>query len=270
MSMFRVTLSDGFVPFVEPKRLFELPDGIFSNEVILLALANGGIGNLTIDDLPGIFPDNLVDLTRPGNFVASFIFKNTDYTEMEWSRNPMPAIERVIRSESMNGIEAIMLMSNTTFVWARTADQVESFMSSLEVPNKGDYNEVTMSGSRETQLEAPCDGEIPGKKDHINPSHYKSMFVITNTDGTLIDEIQWIEQLQFKKPWRDNMKMFCSAVIDLCSEKYLARLGMKDDERQEMEKSLWYHKFATAIAINGYKAVRIKDIDAILAGHVAK
>jgi hypothetical protein len=236
-----------------------------------MALKSGKIGHYTFEDLPASFPDNLVDLTAPGAFVAAFIFKATDYSEMEWSKNPMPAIERVMQSEGMNGMEAIMLMSDTNFKWARRVDQVESFMSSLSVANIGDYNEVQMSDSqKDAALEAPCGGQVPGKKDHINPSHYKSMFVITNTDGTLVDEIQWVEQLQYKKPWRDNMKLFCSAVIDLCGDKYLARLGMKDDERQEMEKSLWYHKFATAIAVNGYKAVRIKDIDAILAGHVAK
>ena len=112
----------------------------------------------------------------------------------------------------------------------------------------------------------PEAGEVSG--DAINPSHYKQLLVITNTDGKYIDTLQWLEHLQYKPFWRNNMHAFVHAVRDLCADKYLARMGMKDDETQEMEKALWYFKFATAIMKNGYKPVRVNDIDHILAGTV--
>ena len=102
------------------------------------------------------------------------------------------------------------------------------------------------------------------EKDHINPSHYKSLLVITKTDGTEVDTLQWLEHLQYKPFWRNNMHAFVHAVMDLCSDKYLSRMGMKDDETQEMLKSLWYHKFATAVMVNGYKPIRVVDIERLL------
>lgn len=102
------------------------------------------------------------------------------------------------------------------------------------------------------------------QNDAVNPAHYKSLFVITDTDGEYIDTLQWIEHLQYKPFWRNNMQAFVHAVRDMCGDKYLARMGMKDDELQEMEKSLWYMKFAAAIMKNKYNPVRIRDIDRIL------
>lgn len=108
----------------------------------------------------------------------------------------------------------------------------------------------------------PEAGEV--KKDAINPSHYKNLLEISRTDGTHVDTLQWLEHLQYKPFWRNNMRAFVQAVMDMCCDKYLARMGMKDDETQEMEKSMWYHRFALAIMKNGYKPVRVNDVAKIL------
>ena len=102
------------------------------------------------------------------------------------------------------------------------------------------------------------------KKDAINPAHYKSLLEIKSSDGTVTDVIQWLEHLQYKPFWRNNMRAFVHAVRDLCADKYLSRMGMKDDETQEMEKALWYFKFATAVMKNNYQPVRVDDIERIL------
>jgi len=102
-------------------------------------------------------------------------------------------------------------------------------------------------------------------KDAINPSHYKQLLIIKDGDGNVTDTIQWLEHLQYKPFWRQNMRAFVQAVMDMCCDKYLSRMGMKDDELQEMEKSLWYHKFATAIMTNNYEPVRVADVETILA-----
>lgn len=103
-----------------------------------------------------------------------------------------------------------------------------------------------------------------GKTDAINPSHYKQLLVITDTAGNHIDTLQWLEHLQYKPFWRNNMQAFVHAVRDMCGDKYLSRMGMKDEETQEMEKSLWYYKFATAVMKNNYKPIRVKDIESLL------
>lgn len=106
----------------------------------------------------------------------------------------------------------------------------------------------------------------PDKTDAINPSHYKELLITRDSHGNVVDTVQWLEHLQYKPFWRNNMRAFVQAVMDMCCDKYLSRMGMKDDELQEMEKSLWYHNFAAAIMKNSYKPVRVKDVAEILSG----
>ena len=108
--------------------------------------------------------------------------------------------------------------------------------------------------------------KVAQKRDAINPEHYKSHLLIVDKNGDIRDSIQWAEKNQYKKFWRENMRAYVQALLDLCADKYLSRLGQKDDEVQEMEKAIWYLKFATAIAKNGYKPVRVSEVDVILAG----
>jgi len=111
---------------------------------------------------------------------------------------------------------------------------------------------------------ALANDEEPPKRDHINPAHYKNLLEIYDGQGNHTDTIQWLEHLQYKPFWRNNMRAFVQAVLDLCADKYLSRMGMKDDERQEMQKVLWYTKFATAIMMNDFKPVRVNNIPVIL------
>jgi len=123
-------------------------------------------------------------------------------------------------------------------------------------------------GENEVANYAAATDEAP-KKDAVNPAHYKRLFEIQDKHNTVTDVIQWLEHLQYKPFWRNNMHAFVHAVRDMCADKYLSRMGMKDDETQEMEKALWYFKFATAVMKNGYKPVRVDEIERILAGNKA-
>jgi len=103
----------------------------------------------------------------------------------------------------------------------------------------------------------------PPPKDHINPAHYAEYLVITHgsLDGAII--IQWLEAQQFKPYWRANPRSFVQAVL-MQADKYLSRMGMKDEEAQEMQKALWYTKFATAFMLNGYQPILVREIEFIL------
>jgi len=100
--------------------------------------------------------------------------------------------------------------------------------------------------------------------DHINPQHYKDYLVVED-DEELHVVLQWFETQQYKPYFRHNPKALVMTAL-VFADKYWSRLGQKDDEVQEMMKGLWYTKFATAFAKNGYKPIWIKDIDAILGG----
>lgn len=95
---------------------------------------------------------------------------------------------------------------------------------------------------------------MKAEKDHINPSHYQGY----------CQDLQWLEAMQYLPHFRDP-KAFLAAV-ELQVRKYLDRSGGKGKELQETEKALWYLKFMTAYMKNGYKPVRVADIDGILTG----
>jgi len=98
-----------------------------------------------------------------------------------------------------------------------------------------------------------------GYDDQGNADHYKSYL-----KGLGVD-LEWLETNQLEPFWRANPKAFYHAIMLLAS-RYTSRLGQKDDELQEKTKYLWYVKFATAYAKNGYRPIRTTDVDAILAG----
>jgi hypothetical protein len=103
---------------------------------------------------------------------------------------------------------------------------------------------------------------IPGtignsKIDHINPSHYQAYF-----GGMDLEELQWLEAKQYQNHWR-NPENFKAAVL-LQADKYLSRLGGKDEDSQEILKGVWYLKFLAAYIKNGNQPIRVKDIDKIL------
>jgi hypothetical protein len=101
-----------------------------------------------------------------------------------------------------------------------------------------------------------------GKKDAINPDHYKSYMVVDTGEDAIVT-LQWMEAQQYKPYWRANPRAFVQAVL-LQADKYLSRMGKKDDETQEMLKALWYTKFAAAFMKNGLSPIWIEEIDSIL------
>jgi hypothetical protein len=91
----------------------------------------------------------------------------------------------------------------------------------------------------------------------VDPAHYQSYL-----SGEGIPELQWLEAKQYQRPWRDP-DAFIAAVL-LQADKYLSRLGGKDEEVQEILKGIWYLKFVAAFIANGKKPIRVKDIPALL------
>jgi hypothetical protein len=85
----------------------------------------------------------------------------------------------------------------------------------------------------------------------VNPSHYKEY----------LPELEWLEAMQY----RYSGECFVAAV-DLQIRKYMDREGKKDAVVQESLKALWYMRFKTAFMKNGYKPIRVKDIEVILRG----
>lgn len=115
---------------------------------------------------------------------------------------------------------------------------------------------------RVPNYELAGEDEAP-KNDHINPDHYKDYLVITGGDLQSAVALQWMETQQFKPVFRANPKAFIAAVL-MQADKYLSRMGQKDDETQEMLKSLWYTKFVAAFMKNGCKPIRVSEINGIL------
>ena len=100
------------------------------------------------------------------------------------------------------------------------------------------------------ESEYQCLGEFnPSieKSDPVNPEHYQ---------GFVLD-LQWIEAQQYTIPDFES-------AINMQVKKYQDRLGKKDDEVQELKKSLWYLGFWIAYKINGNKPIRVKDIPRLL------
>src|SRR6478752_5455514 len=82
----------------------------------------------------------------------------------------------------------------------------------------------------------------------VNPSHYQGYF----------QDYQWLEVMQGVMP----KEQFNGLVLGT-SQKYIARLGKKDDDRQDALKALWYLKFYTARLVAG-RDVRVAEVDPIL------
>lgn len=96
-------------------------------------------------------------------------------------------------------------------------------------------------------------------KDHINPSHYQGYF---GGIDDIIPELQWLETKQYQNHWKDPEK-FKAAVL-LQADKYLSRLGGKDEAVQEIKKGIWYLRFLAAYIANDCKPIRVVDIPRLL------
>jgi hypothetical protein len=135
----------------------------------------------------------------------------------------------------------------------RNGAEVIRFMKGPEYPFRDGMEEFNPT-EKEMQ-DAP-------KKDAINPDHYKSYMVVDTGEDAIVT-LQWMEAQQYKPYWRANPRAFVQAVL-LQADKYLSRMGKKDDETQEMLKALWYTKFAAAFMKNGLSPIWIEEIDTTL------
>ena len=82
--------------------------------------------------------------------------------------------------------------------------------------------------------------------DHISPKHYKNY----------CNGMEWVETQQY------TSKDFQAAIL-MQIDKYLSRLGGKDEELQELRKAKWYLDFLVAWKTEG-KPIRVKDVEKIL------
>lgn len=90
----------------------------------------------------------------------------------------------------------------------------------------------------------------------VKPAHYKDHFV----KGDL--SMQWVEALQYESRYR-NPEVFKGALL-MQADKYLSRLGGKDNEVQEIMKAIWYLRFLAAYTANGDKPITISEIPKLL------
>jgi hypothetical protein len=105
-------------------------------------------------------------------------------------------------------------------------------------------------------------------KTPVNPKHYQA-YMAKVSDGTIKDyefqTLQWLESIQYKNRYQDQFTFISSVLLQ--ADKYLSRLGGKDDDVQEIMKAIWYLKFAAAyIKNNG--PIRVVDIPQILGDEV--
>ena len=123
------------------------------------------------------------------------------------------------------------------------------------------YNRDTLQDTIDAQIDKEAKAiyeEVIKPKDAINPTHYASYF----GDNEVIKNMQWLEAIQYLKQYR-NPDIF-KAAVELQARKYIDRLGGKDNEVQEIKKSIWYLKFLAAYIANGNKPIRVADIQKLL------
>lgn len=90
----------------------------------------------------------------------------------------------------------------------------------------------------------------------VNPKHYKDHMIIGDVS------LQWTESLQYEARFR-NPEVFKGALL-MQADKYLSRLGGKDNEVQEIMKAIWYLRFLAAYTANGNKPITVSDIPKLL------
>lgn len=83
----------------------------------------------------------------------------------------------------------------------------------------------------------------------VRPTHYKDY----------IPGMQWIDAIQNRYSSREFI-----AAVDMQVDKYLARKGKKDEDIQELKKSLWYLRYLVAFQENHLEHVTSTEVDTIL------
>jgi hypothetical protein len=104
------------------------------------------------------------------------------------------------------------------------------------------------------KLEEPPFELVEEVKDHINPSHYQGFF---DWEGMVC--LQWLETMSgIMEPSRFE------GGLELMTRKYIDRRGGKDEEIQELKKSLWYLKYWIAYLANGKSVTRVQDVEELI------
>jgi hypothetical protein len=158
-----------------------------------------------------------------------------------------------------------LLAFQTAFERRIWKDKQEHVLDSLVLAEtdgfhvKGSDKPIPGAGMTLGELKVKAVGRNTGRSisQAVDPAHYQGYL-----SGEGIPELQWLEAKQYQRPWRDP-DAFIAAVL-LQADKYLSRLGGKDEEVQEILKGIWYLKFVAAFIANGKKPIRVKDIDKLL------
>lgn len=161
--------------------------------------------------------------------------------------NNLKEHEPLVVLRTQEDIEGWQMTLERNFSWKPMDNLLEDSPPTGNKPLVGFTEEFTKT------LEA-----IIKPKDAINPSHYASYF----GDNDTIKEMQWLEAIQYLKQYR-NPDIF-KAAVELQARKYIDRLGGKDNEVQEIKKSIWYLKFLAAYIANGNKPIRVEAIKKLL------
>ena len=136
------------------------------------------------------------------------------------------------------------------------------WLENVEQPRTALFEKQKRLAKETAQInEAREDVGLPPLKDHINPSHYQAYFSMSTSSYSKI-ELQWLEAAQYRQHWRDPEKF--KAAVMLQADKYLSRLGGKDEAVQELKKAIWYLEFLAAFIANGDKPIRVTDIPKLL------
>lgn len=135
----------------------------------------------------------------------------------------------VTKIEGIDGVED-WRMSRERDIW-------------LDVANKHDWKPFEEAEIHMKEKSVP---------DHIakavSPSHYKGY----------VDDYQWLDVMSRIPSMREPARF--KAAVELQVRKYLDRCGQKDEELQELKKSLFYLKYLVAYVENGNSPIVIEDV----------
>jgi len=164
------------------------------------------------------------------------------------------------RTEITNGVESYTekLITTTSAdalleVWGERIWHRSKFHTAQDEDDNDIYVKIRDIFTGETIYETDNIGDFKEwhnslySVDHVNPKHYKNFF----------QDFQWLEVQQ-------HISKDIEAVCEGMQRKYVDRRGQKDDEIQELKKSLWYLGFWIAYKANGNKPILIKDIPRLI------
>ncbi|MDH5182286.1 MAG: DUF3310 domain-containing protein [Gammaproteobacteria bacterium] len=156
----------------------------------------------------------------------------------------------------IKGDEVLRTVKATCLEGIKASDvQGKKRVEVYETVSRKEYHVATIVGSIslnfwKSKLATP---DLPSdEKDNlaINPGHYQGY----------IADMQWWETEQYLA------KDFQSVSLNQV-RKYIARVGKKDDELQELLKAKWYLDFQIAKMINNNEPIRVADVQSLIASY---